>query len=117
MKLWECLGFRNQQSYAAKVGANKRRIAAINQRLAEIGWLGGEPSEEGDKLDAEKGRLLDEITAPLLCVWHLDAPDEPRCDKLVRGFVRARGTGQTLASCSRHLEVASILSHGYEVLM
>ena len=61
MKVWERLGFPSQQHYAARCRVNKRRIAEINARLDELGWFYGKPSEEGDRLDEEKGRLVDEI--------------------------------------------------------
>jgi len=67
VKLWQRLGFPSPQHYAARVRVNKRRIAAIDARLDELGWfaVGGEP-EEGNAdevrlLNAEKDRLVDEI--------------------------------------------------------
>jgi hypothetical protein len=62
---WKNLGFKSPQSYAAQVGANKRRISQINARLDELGWFDGVESEEGARLDDEKGRLVDQIAPPL----------------------------------------------------
>ena len=64
IKHWQTCGFPSPQHYAAQVGANKRRISKINARLEELDWFAGTKSEEGDRLDAEKGRLVDQI-APL----------------------------------------------------
>lgn len=71
MKQWQVLGFPSPQSYAARVGANKRRIAAINARLDELGWYeggyAGQPErdiEEGERLATERDALVDQI-API----------------------------------------------------
>lgn len=65
MKRWERLGFASPQHFAARVGANKRRIAAINRRLDELDWFdGGVGTEESVRLNTEKDDLVDQI-APL----------------------------------------------------
>jgi hypothetical protein len=61
---WKHLGFPSQQHFAARCGANQRRIAKINAQLHEMGWFDGIKTEEGARLDAEKTRLVDQI-APL----------------------------------------------------
>lgn len=71
MKRWRALGFKSPQHYAGQVGANGRRIAVINARLEYLGWFGGRHSEEGNRLDEERGRLVDQI-APLPPLPKLD---------------------------------------------
>ena len=65
---WKRLGFASQQQHAAQVGANQRRIGAINKRLGELDWFNGVETEEGARLDAERMKLVDQIVdqiAPL----------------------------------------------------
>jgi len=75
MKRWKRPGFKSQQSYAARVGATKRRIAVINARLEALDLFDGVDSAEGASLEAEKEHLLDQI-APL--------PDLPDFGDLIK---------------------------------
>ena len=59
--LWKFLGFASQQQHAAQVGANKRRIRKINARLHELNWFAGYHSKEGERLSAERDKLIDQL--------------------------------------------------------